>query len=130
ILHRHLFLVPQQVRQLRFEFLPAEVNGLPAGKMIEGPSFDAMDKFLRFLPCRDAVEEAARREGAVGQIESPAGQEVAAPKVAQEPTVELEFTQSRLNRRQIEHRRLPRGCCREVSPVESRKKRLGRKFNR
>jgi hypothetical protein len=42
------------------------------------------------------------------QVEDPAGQQIASPKIAKKPGIELELTQCRLNCRQVEHRTLPR----------------------
>lgn len=86
-----------------FEFLPAEVDDLIAGQVVEGGRLDAVDEFFGLAPGRDEVEEAPGADRAIFEAEDATGQDVRASEVLEEPAIDTEILESGLDSLEVEH---------------------------
>src|SRR5260370_41061026 len=64
---------------------------------------DAVNQLARLAGCGDVVEPAAGKHGRIGQDHYAPGQDIEAAEVVEEPAVETELADGRLNGGQIEH---------------------------
>ena len=83
--------------------MPAEVDDLVAGQVVEGGRFDAVDEFFGGALGGDHVEEASGADGAVFEVEDAAGQDVRASEVVEQPAVDTEIQEGGLDSLEVEH---------------------------
>src|SRR5262249_38409680 len=103
VLHRHAGVAAEQVPEPRLQLLPAEIDLLRAGQMVERPRLDPVDQLARLAPGGDHTIQPSRAHGLVVQVEHAPGQHVAAPEVVEQPAIEVEAAQGRLDRSEVEH---------------------------
>ena len=74
--------------------------------MVERAGLDAVHQLARLALGGDEVEEPPAAGRLLVKAQDPPRQDVAAPEIVEQPAVETELAQARLNRVEIEHSRL------------------------
>ncbi len=87
----------------RFKFLPAEIDPLGPRQVVERRGLDPMNQLDRLTLGRDEVIEPPRGGRLAVEVENPAGKQVTAAKIVQQPTIETKLAKSSLDRGEIKH---------------------------
>src|SRR5262249_877101 len=83
--------------------LPAEIDVLAAGVVVEDSRFDPMDQLARLAGCRDEVEPAPGRVDIGRNGKHPASEHIEAAEVVEQPAVEALVTKAGRHRSEFEH---------------------------